>query len=122
MNKTTVSIALAAIIVLLIAVLAALATIAWRGIRIEHAGSVTLAGMTEDVRLRMVDPVTLEMPEPAHLVTTGADGDAIPVDLSLPACPACGGPMVPVRWNLWTGRIDWVCPACGETMTASPGG
>jgi len=121
MNKQAQSIALAGIAVLLVAILATLLVIAVRGIRFEHTGSVTLDGMSEGVRLRMVDPVTLEMPEPAHLLATGADGEGIPIDLALLACPTCEGTMVPVRWNLWTGEIDWVCPACGETVTASPG-
>jgi len=120
MNKTIPSIALVAIAVLLIAILAALATIAWRGIQIEHTGYVTLDGMTEGVQLRMVDPVALHMPEAVHLVATGAAGGAIPVGLSLLTCPSCGETMVPIRWNLWTGEIDWVCPVCGETTTVAP--
>jgi hypothetical protein len=120
MNKTISSIALGAIAVLLIAILAVLLTIVLRGVQIEHTGYVTLAGMSEGVELRMADPVTLRVPETVHMVATGADGDAIPVDLSFATCPACGGAMIPVRLNLWTGKIDWVCPACGETTTAPP--
>lgn len=120
MNKTIPSVALGAIAVLLIAILAVLLTIAWRGVEIEHTGYVTLAGVSEGVELRMTDPVTLRVPETVHMVATGADGDAIPVDLALPTCPSCGGSMIPVRLNLWTGEIDWACPACGETVTATP--
>ena len=111
-KSTAQTIVLGAIAFLLIAVLSVLIVIAWRGVRVEHTGEVTLGAVAEGVELRMVDPVTLEIPEPAHLVATGTSGDAIPVDLAFPTCPDCGGAMVPARWNLWTGEIDWRCPVC----------
>ena len=106
---------LGAIAFLLVAVLSVLIVIAWRGVRVEHTGEVTLGAATDGVELRMVDPVTLQIPEPARLVATGTSGDAIPFDLALPTCPNCGRTMIPTRWNLWTGQIDWRCPACEPT-------
>lgn len=108
------------IVVLLIAILALLILIAWRGVHVEHTGSVDIGPMQEAITLRMSEPVTLEMPEPGRLITTGPDGGAIPLDLPLPKCPSCESTMLPARWNLWTGEIDWVCPACGESSVAAP--
>jgi hypothetical protein len=106
---------LIAIAVLLAAILGTLVTIAWRGVRIEHVGAVSLDAITGGIPLEMAGPITLEMTAPVHLVTTGAESDAVPIDLSLPTCPECGGSLVPVRFNLWTGEIEWACPACSGT-------
>ena len=116
------SIALGVIAVLLVAVLVVLVVIAWRGVRVEHTGWVTVDGLSDGIELRMADPVTLEVPEAVRMVAGGAASDAIPVDVSFPACSECGGTMLPVRWNLWSGEIEWVCPACGETASGPPGG
>jgi len=113
-DKTPQTVALSLIAFLLIAILATLITIAWRGVRVEHTGAVSLGGMLDPIPLQMNEPITIQMPEPARMIATGAGADAIPVDLSLPVCPKCGGSIVPVRWNPWTGAIDWSCPICGD--------
>jgi len=63
----------------------------------------------------MTDPIQIEMPEAVQLVASGPDGGAVPVELEFISCSSCGGTMVPVRWNLWTGEIEWVCPTCGDS-------
>ena len=120
MDKTPQTVALSLIAFLLIAILATLITIAWRGVRVEHTGVVSLGGMLDAIPLQMSEPITIQMPEPARMIATGAEGDTIPVDLSLPVCPECGGAMVPVRWNPWTGAIDWSCPICGDLSAEEP--
>jgi len=118
-NRAAQTAALLAIAVLLVAILAVLITVAWNGLRIEHTGTVAFGGPTDAVPLEMTGPITLEMPEPARLIATGADGEPIVIDLAILTCPTCGGAMVPTRWNLLTGEIDWVCPSCGEVITSS---
>jgi hypothetical protein len=112
--------AFALTICLLAAILAVLLLITTQGIRIEHTGSVALTGMADDVSLRMADPVVLQMPDAVQL---NATSNEFPISLDLVSCPECGGAMLPVRWNLWTGEIEWACPACGATASAplSPG-
>ena len=106
-----------AIIVLLVGILAILATIAVRGVRIEHAGTVALTGMVDEIALRMPDAVTLEMP---GAVVASLSSEELPLNLQLVSCPECGGSMVPVRLDLWSGRIEWACPVCGTELRASP--
>jgi hypothetical protein len=120
MNRTLQTAALGMIALLLVAILATLITIAWRGVRVEHTGVVSLGGALDALPLRMIEPITLRMPEPARLITTGPEGGPIHTNLSFLPCPTCDGTMVPVRWNLWTGELDWICPQCGEAVTASP--
>jgi len=118
MNRVVQSLAAVAIVGLLAAILALLFGIARDGIRIEHTGTVDLTGMVERVGLTMSEPIVLTMPEPGRLITTGPDGTAVPISVELATCPECGGAMVPVRWNLWTGEIEWRCRDCGEAITA----
>ena len=114
MDRTPQTVVLSLIALLLLAILATLVAIAWRGVRVDHTGTVTLDGMVDAITLEMSEePVTIQMPEPGHLIATGPTGTSIPVDLAMAGCPECGGPMIPVRWNLWTGEIEWGCPVCG---------
>jgi len=102
------------IAILLVALVTLLAIIAVRGIHIHHTGYVSLGPMEEALALRMDAPVQLVMPEAVRMVTTGPDGGDVPLGLDLISCADCEGTMVPVRWNVWTGEIDWVCPSCGR--------
>jgi hypothetical protein len=120
MSKAMQTTMLGMIALLLVAILATLITIAWRGVRVEHTGVVSLGETLDALPLRMIEPITLQMPEPARLITTGPEGGPIHTDLSVLPCPTCDGTMVPVRWNLWTGELDWICPECGDAVTASP--
>lgn len=105
------------IAVLLAAILAVLVSIVWRGIEVKHTGSVSLESMTDGIPLRMEGPVVLETSEPVRMVATGPTSESIPVDVAFIPCPKCGGPLLPVRWKLFTGEIEWGCPACGEAET-----
>jgi hypothetical protein len=111
MNKATVPV-LSAIALLLVAILATLITIAWRGVRVEHTGAVSLEAMTGGIPLRMEGPVVLQSPEPVQMITTGATGEAVPISFTFLPCPECGGTLMPTSWNLWTGEIEWTCPTC----------
>jgi len=116
MNGTSRSAMSVVVIVLLLAILGTLITIALRGIRVEHAGTVALTGMYDRVELRMPDPVTLRMPEAVEGTISSAE---FPVQLQFGGCPDCGGTMVPIRWDLWTGEIEWRCSGCEATTTVS---
>jgi len=104
---------------LLLGILVVLVGIGRNGIRIELAGEVNVAGMQDTVTLSMSEPIPLVMEEPARLITTGPDGQAIPTAVSLLSCPECGASMLPVRWSPWTGEIEWSCAACGARVTRS---
>lgn len=116
MSRTLQTIALAACAGLLLAILLLLLGIGRNGVRIELAGDVHVTGMPEEVVLSMSDSVGLVMEEPGHLITTGPDGSAIPTVVSLLPCPECGASMLPVRWSLWSGEIEWACPVCAERV------
>lgn len=109
---------LGGIFLLLAAILAMLVVLALRGVRIEHTGSVNLGGLEQGISLRMSEPMTLVMPEPARLVATGVDRDVIPVEFDILTCPEGAGTRLPVRWNPWTGEIEWACPGAED----GPGG
>jgi hypothetical protein len=114
--------ALAATVALLAGILFMLVLISRNGISIHLGGDISLSDASDriSVELSMNEPLVLTMPEPAHLVATGPEGNAIPAALSLAVCPHCGGSMLPGKWNLWTGEIEWVCPACGQVDVRSP--
>jgi hypothetical protein len=119
MNRALQIVALVVFAVLLASVLFELIDISRHGIRLELTGSVNVNGMPEEVGLKMGEPVTLMFEEPANVTVSGPEGGAIPASLSLLSCPSCGSPMLPVRWNPWTGEIDWVCTVCGEQVSQS---
>ena len=106
---------------LLAGVLAALLYIAFNGIHVIHTGEVLFTGMTDSLRLELPETLALSMPEPAELTVTGPNGASLPLELSILSCPTCDGQMIPVRWNLLSGEIEWQCPSCEETVTAVPG-
>ena len=116
MNRTVQTIALVTCAGLLLGIVIVLAWIGVNGVRIELSGDVNVVGMYETIRLTMPETVPLAMEEPAHLITTGADGKAIPATVSLLPCPECGASMLPVRWGPWSGEIEWACPVCDETI------
>jgi len=64
----------------------------------------------------MGEPVTLVLDDSANLTVTGPDGGSLPASLSLLPCPACGAPMLPVRWNPWSGEIEWSCTSCDAVI------
>ena len=117
MNRTVQTIALVACAGLLLGILLVLAGIGRNGVRLQLAGDVNVTGMQDTVTLSFSEPVPLVMEEPAHLITTGADGKAVPATVSLLPCPECGASMLPVRWSPWSGEIEWACPVCDERLT-----
>ena len=117
MNRALQILTLIALVGLLAGVLFVLVDISQNGIRLELAGSVDVTGMTDQVQLTMRDPVTLVLEDPANLSVSGPNGAAVPATLSLLPCSECGAPMLPVRWNPWTGEIDWACTACDARVS-----
>jgi hypothetical protein len=111
--------ALCAVGIVLAAVLFMLVSISLNGLDIRIHGDMDLAQLGNQITVHLTadEPFTLTMPQPVPLEATGPDGEAIPATLSLATCPVCGGPMLPSKWNPWTGRIVWSCPACGETVS-----
>jgi hypothetical protein len=110
-NRTLQSAVLMTVAVLLLAILAVLVFIAVNGIRIEHTGVVSLTGLTDRMQLVLAEPVQLEISQPALLTVVGPTGSAVPLQLGLTTCPAGGEPLLPTRWNLWSGEIEWARPA-----------
>jgi hypothetical protein len=80
----------------------------------REGATLHVTGIPSEITLRVTEPVTLVMPDGARLSATVEGDAAIPVELSLalPICPTCGEPMVPVRFNLLSGKIEWACPRC----------
>jgi len=116
MNRTVQTIALITCAALLFGVLLVLVGIGRNGVRIELAGEVNVVGMHDTVTLSMAEPVLMAMEEPIQLIATGADGDTIAAALFLLPCPECGASMLPVRWNPWSGEIEWACPVCDARL------
>ncbi len=117
MNRIVQTVALVACAGLLLAILLLLIGIGRNGVRIELSGDVDVTGMRDTLTLTMSEPIPLLMEEPARLIATGPEGEAVPLTVSLFPCPECGASMLPVRWNPWSGEIEWVCPVCGERVT-----
>lgn len=86
-----------------------------RGLTINVTGTVLLSEGSDpvEVRLTLEQPIPLVVVgDPVQLVVGGADGGAIPAEFSFGTCPECGGTRLPLRWNLWTGQIEWACASC----------
>lgn len=121
-GRVAIFLALFVSIALLLAVLFMLVSIGRNGLSIRLGGDINLSDLTDriTVKLSMDDPIVLEIPQPVQMVAAGPEGDAIPATLSFVSCPRCDGAMLPSTWNLWTGKIEWTCPTCGETGPLSP--
>ena len=109
--------ALIAGVVLLLAILVMLVSISRNGLTLRLSGDINLSELSDHitVALTMDEPIVLAVHQPVQMVATGPDGEPIPATLSFATCPSCGGPMLLSKWNPWDGRIEWTCPACGET-------
>lgn len=108
---------------LLGAMLWVLLGLATRGIPIRLAGDVALReplGVNVRVELALPQPISVELAQPVAAVipqplTVEANPGGMDVRATLAAlvCPRCGeGPLVPVRWNLFTGEVTWRCLNC----------
>ena len=109
--------------VVLIGILAALLTVLIdidrHGVTVNIAGQVDLA---KD-KTGALGKVDLVMGKPVSLIATGPGNAPIPANLAVATCPKCGGSMVPIRWNPFTGEIVWQCLKCGYTtkdITTNP--
>jgi len=116
-------IALSVALIVLIGLLATVLVFLWQinreGVTVHLSGQVKLADTTG-----VAGEVSLVMSEPVSLIATGPQETPIPANLSVVPCPQCGGNMLPVRWNLFSGEIQWRCLECGfstkQTPVASP--
>jgi hypothetical protein len=116
-DRTLRIVAIVAVVGLLAAIMVFLVSISRNGIHIEYSGDVRVIGMPQEIALRLAEPVTLTMPDGAKLTATVSGAQSAPVALAFSdiLCPECGGSMLPVRFNVLTGKIDWACPRCGAT-------
>ncbi len=112
--------ALLAVVALLIGVLILLIGLTRNGIDIHYAGELQVAGMPQEIALRMAEPVDLQMPGGTQMTASISQGETIPLTITLVPCPECGGTMLPVKWNPWSGTIEWGCPQCGATVSRKP--
>ncbi len=116
-------IVLSVALIVLIGLLATMLVFLWQinreGVTVHLSGQVKLADTTG-----VAGEVSLVMSEPVSLIATGPQETPIPANLSVVPCPQCGGNMLPIRWNLFSGEIQWRCLECGfstkKAPTASP--
>jgi len=116
-KQTVVTAALIALVLLMAGVFALLFQVARNGVTMNVTGAVSLENATTGVS----GTVKLDMPDAVNLVATGPDHGAVPTALAFATCPKCGGSMIPVRFNLITGEIEWECLDCGYTVNGQPG-
>ena len=116
MKGIAISVALIVLIGLLATVLAVLWQINREGVTVHLSGQVKLT----DAATGVVGEVSLVMSEPVSLIATGPQEAPIPANLSVVPCPQCGGNMLPVRWNLFSGEIQWRCLECGYSTKQTP--
>ncbi len=114
MKQTALAVALVSLIVLLAGILVLLVQITRHGLTINVTGVVSLAdaGVSGEV--------TLVMPEAINLIATGPENGPVSGTIALLSCSQCGESMLPVRFNLFTGEIEWRCTGCGHTNEGSP--
>ncbi|MCI2425103.1 hypothetical protein LM597_02515 [Candidatus Acetothermia bacterium] len=96
---------------LLAGLLIVLSQIMEDGVTVQLVGPVKLT-MPDGVVLTMPGEVILTMPQTVDIIATGPDGNPMPVELAVFPCPQCGGRMIPIRWHLWSGEIEWRCLDC----------
>jgi predicted RNA-binding Zn-ribbon protein involved in translation (DUF1610 family) len=109
MKQIALSVALVALFALLAWVLVTLIQVSRQGFTINVTGTVSLV----DSETGVSGEVNLVMPEPVNLIATGPGLEPVPTNLSFVPCPKCGGSMLPIRFNLFTGEIEWRCLDCG---------
>ena len=112
-------IALSVALIVLIGLLATVLVFLWQinreGVTVHLSGQVKLADTTG-----VAGEVSLVMSEPVSLIATGPQETPIPANLSVVPCPQCGGNMLPTRWNLFSGEIQWRCLECGFSTKQTP--
>jgi len=116
MRGIAISVALIVLIGLLATVLVFLWEINREGVTVHLSGQVKLVDTTTGV----AGEVSLVMSEPVSLIASGPQDTPIPANLSVVPCPQCGGNMLPIRWNLFSGEIQWRCLECGYSTKQIP--
>jgi hypothetical protein len=105
-------IAISVAFVVLVGLLATVLILLWQinrdGVTVHLSGQIKLADTTG-----VAGEVSLVMSEPVSLIATGPQETPIPANLSVVPCPQCGGNMLPIRWSLFSGEIQWRCLECG---------
>ncbi len=120
-DRIIIILALLATIAMLCAILFMLVSISRNGLNIRLGGDLSFGELADPitVQLTMDESVALTLAQPIQMVAAGPNGDPIPATLSLALCPTCGGAMLPSKWNLWDGHIEWTCPTCDLTSGPS---
>jgi len=113
-DRTLRTLAVLAVIGLLVAILVFVISVSRNGIRIDISGDVRIVGIPQEIALHMDEPVLLSMPDGTTLAATVTGAQTGPVTLAFgtAVCPTCGSSMLPVRFNVLTGKIEWACPRC----------
>lgn len=108
-----------AVLGLLVVIVALLATIARNGVRITYSGDIRVVGMPAEIGLRMAEPIVLTMPDGTTLAATvsGVQSQPLPIAFASALCSDCGAAMLPVRYDVLSGKIEWACPKCGATSS-----
>ena len=114
MDRTLRTLAILVAVGLLVAILVFLVSVSRNGIHISYSGDVRIVGIPQEIALRMDEPILLSMPDGTTLAATVTGAETGPVTLAFASalCPTCGSSMLPVRFNVITGKIDWACPQC----------
>ncbi len=114
MQKTLRALAFAALLGLLASILVLLIVLLTNGIKIEYAGDVRVLGMPSEIALRIAEPATITIADGATITAAVAGTRDAPVGISFASalCPTCGAAMLPVRYDVLTGKIEWACPQC----------
>jgi hypothetical protein len=113
-DRTLRTLAILAAVGLLAAILVFLVSVSRNGIRISISGDIRAVGIPQEIVLRIAEPVLLSMPDGTTLAATvtGAKTGPVALAFSTTLCPTCGSSMLPVRFNILTGKIEWACPQC----------
>jgi len=117
-DRTLRTLAILATVGLLIAILIFVISVSRNGIHISYSGDVRIVGIPQEIALRMAEPILLSMPDGTTLAATLTGDQTGPVTLAFATalCPTCGSSMLPVRFSVLTGKIEWACPTCDSVL------
>lgn len=123
MSRSLKWIACAVFIAVLLGILAVLTLLLLHGLHLEHEGTVSVVGLSDPIHVAISGPIEVCVTDPVTLALSGVETSAIPLEFNItdiPDCPACGGPLLLRSYNLWTGKVEWFCPACNAILTPDP--
>jgi hypothetical protein len=117
-DRTLRTLAILAVVGCLAAILVFLVSVSRDGIRISISGDIRALGIPQEITLRIAEPVLLSMPDGTTLAATvtGAKTGPVALAFSTALCPTCGSSMLPVRFNVLTGKIEWACSQCNAVQ------